>query len=66
MTTQRCRVKVRSDRKMVTLQGQPVHHDGEPVELFGVATTGAGNIQAVKFDDGRELLVAVRDMELVP
>lgn len=66
MTTQRCRVKVRSDRKMVTLQGQPVHHDGEPVELFGVATTDPGNVQAVKFDDGRELLVAVRDMELVP
>jgi len=66
MTTQRCRVKVMSNRKMVTLQGQPVHHDGEPVELFGVATTDPGNVQAVRFDDGRELLVAVRDMEFVP
>lgn len=65
MSSERRRVKVRSDRKMVTLQGQLVRHDGEPVELFGVATTDPGNVQAVKFDDGRELLIAVSDLSEV-
>lgn len=62
---QQRRVKVMSNCKMVSLQGQPVRHEGEPVEMFGVSSM-PGPVHAVKFDDGRELLVAHEDIEVLP
>lgn len=59
------RIKVRSDAKMVTLQGELVRNEGEPVELCGIATTDPGVVQWVKLDDVRELLIAVADLSEV-
>ncbi len=52
---------------MVTLQGVVVPvPDGDPVLLSGIADT-VGSIAAVKLDDGRQFLVARKDLEeLVP
>lgn len=58
------RIQVWSDRKMVTLHGAPVVHEGEPVLLFGTADERC-EIACVKLDgDGRELLIARRDLEV--
>lgn len=63
----RPRVQVWSNRKMVTLQGEesPVP-EGEPALLFGVADGMNATVAAVKLDDGRELLIATRDLEVLP
>ncbi len=63
MTT-RPRVQVWSDRKMVTLQAEVVPvPDGGPTLLAGVADGMRHTVAAVKLDDGRELLIATRDLE---
>lgn len=49
---------------MVTLQGEQISPpEGEPVLLSGAADGVIATVTAVKFDDGRELLVASRDLE---
>ncbi len=59
------RVQVWSNRKMVTLHAAVVPVlEGDPVLLFGEAH-GQGEVVVVRFDDGRELLVAVRALEAV-
>lgn len=61
------RVQVWSNRKMVTLQGAVVPvPEGEPVLLSGVADVRGAGVAAVKLDDGRELLIATRDLEVLP
>ncbi len=47
---------------MVTLQGALVPVPEEPALLFGVSDS-LGDIAAVKLDDGREFLVARKDIE---
>ncbi len=67
MTTTRPRVQVWSDRKMVTLQAEVVPvPEGEPVLLSGVADGLRSGMAAVRLDDGRELLIASRDLEEAP
>ncbi len=62
--TNRPRVQVWSDRKMVTLFGELVPvPDGGPVLLSGVTDGRPATVAAVKLDDGRELLIATRDLE---
>lgn len=65
MSSERRRVKVRSDVKMVSLQGERIRNDGEPVDLFGHTVIVGSGVQAVQMDDGRELLIAMQDMEVV-
>ncbi len=61
------RVQVWSDRKMVTLRGAVVPAPpGEPALLQGVADGLIGGVTAVKLDDGRELLIGVADLEILP
>ncbi len=59
----RPRVQVWSNRKMVTLQGDVVVPAGESDLLSGVSDGTSVGIAAVKLDDGRELLIATRDLE---
>jgi hypothetical protein len=62
----RPRVQVWSDRKMVTLQAAVVPPpEGEPVLLLGVADDIGmrSQVACVRFDDGRELLISRRDIE---
>ncbi len=59
----RPRVQVWSDRKMVTLQGALVPVPAEPTLLSGVADGMHAAVAAVKLDDGRELLIATRDLD---
>ncbi len=60
----RPRVQVWSDRKMVTLQAEVVSvPEGPPVLLSGVADGVGHPVSAVRLDDGRELLIASRDLE---
>ncbi len=60
----RPRVQVWSDRKMVTLQAVVVPPpEGEPVLLCGIADGMGSPVAAVRLDDGRELLIASRDLE---
>ncbi len=59
-------VRVWSDVKMVTLQAQVVPHDGSPPVLLSGATDRLdGGVSVVRFDDGRELLVAREHLETV-
>lgn len=59
------RFQVWSNSKMVTLHGAPVVHEGEPRLLSGTADERC-EIAAVKLDgDGRELLIARRDLEVL-
>ncbi len=48
---------------MVTLQGALVPVSGEAVLLSGVADGIEHGVAAVKLDDGRELLIASKDLE---
>jgi hypothetical protein len=50
---------------MVTLQGAVVPPQGDPVLLCGVADDVGmrSSVAAVRLDDGRELLIARRDIE---
>lgn len=57
-------IRVLSTHKMVTLQGDVVRHEGEPVLLCGVADE-RGEVACVKLDDGRELLIAREHLEVV-
>lgn len=60
------RVQVWSDRKMVTLQAAVVPvPEGDPVLLFGETDGRPGEVAVVRLDDGREVLIAVRDLEVV-
>lgn len=61
----RQRVKVRSDVKMVSMHGERIRNDGEPVDLFGHTVIVGSGVQAVQMEDGRELLIAMQDMEVV-
>jgi hypothetical protein len=60
----RQRVSVQSDRKMVTLRGQIVPVEVEPTTLYGW-TVPVGGVLCVVLDDGRELLVAAKDVSEV-
>ncbi len=62
----RPRVQVWSDVKMVTLQGALVPvPQGDPVLLLGVADDVGmrSQVAAVRFDDGRELLISRKDLD---
>ncbi len=64
MTT---RVQVWSNRKMVTLQAAVVPvPEGDPVLLYGETDGRPGEVTVVTLDDGRQLLIAVRDLEVIP
>ena len=62
--TDRPRVQVWSNRRMVTLQGELVPvPEGGPVLLSGVADGMRHTIAYVKLDDGREMLIATKHLE---
>jgi len=65
MSSERRRVKVRSDVKMVSMHGERIRNEGEPVDLFGHTVIVGSGVQAVQMDDGRELLIAMHDLEVV-
>ncbi len=51
---------------MVTLQAAVVPvPEGDPVLLFGETDGRPGEVAVVRLDDGREVLIAVRDLEVV-
>lgn len=58
----RVRVKVRAGCKLVTLRAVPLPPEGE---LAGLADGMHGGVATVLLDDGRELLIASRDLEVV-
>lgn len=59
------RVQAWSHRKMVTLHGDPVIHEGAAVLLVGVADNLAHPVCAVRLDDGREVLIRREHLEVV-
>lgn len=61
----RYRASVESSSRLVTLQGRDVPVEGESTTLHGWTMPPLGPVLCVKFDDGRELLVARKDVVLV-
>lgn len=59
----RPRVSVSPAARLVTLHGVPVPRGDAP--LFGVADHIEHEVCAVRLDDGREVLVARKDLEVV-
>lgn len=61
----RQRVSVYSDARMVTTIAQIVSPPSEVTMLYGWAVPPANNVMLVVMDDGRELLIARRDLRPV-
>lgn len=65
MSAVRQRVSITTDRKMVTLQGDVVPADATPTTLYGWIASPLVGVICVLLDDGRELLVASKDVTMV-